>query len=164
LNFSSEGDGFSKPAKSSNSKPSKDLLDLDFGNPVAQPPPPQRTGKTETPLTIRYNVIYQNDLFLVISSFSSLLLYEFTEASIVKDSEIDSQDRYENTTLSSDFDKEGFSDAFSDFDKELKQEIDAIKKGLDVTELGTSSFSMLLASLARVLFLKVQVFKKTTKV
>ena len=42
----SEGDGgFSKSSKSSNSKPSKDLLDLDFGNPVAQPPPPQRTGK-----------------------------------------------------------------------------------------------------------------------
>ena len=50
--------------------------------------------------------------------------------------------------------KEGFSDAFSDFDKELKQEIDAIKKGLDVTELGTSSFSMLLAShLTLLLFL-----------
>ena len=47
LNFSSEGDGFSKPAKSSNSKPSKDLLDLDFGNPVAQPPPPQRTGNIQ---------------------------------------------------------------------------------------------------------------------
>ena len=162
MNFRSEGDGFSKPAKSSNSKPSKDLLDLDFGNPVAQPPPPQRTGKTETPLKIGYNGIYQNDLFLVISSFSSLLSYEFTEASTVKDSEIDSQDRYENTTLSSDFDKEGFSDAFSDFDKELKQEIDAIKKGLDVTELGTSSFSMLVASLTLVLFLKVQVFKKAT--
>ena len=60
---------------------------------------------------------------------------------MVKDSEIDIQDRYENTTIlsTSDFDtKEGFSDAFSDFDKELKQEIDAIKKGLDVTELGTS--------------------------
>ena len=70
LNFSSEGDGFSKPAKSSNSKPSKDLLDLDFGNPVAQPPPPQRTGKTESPLKIGYNGIYQNDLFLVILSFS----------------------------------------------------------------------------------------------
>ena len=59
LIFSSEGDGFSKPAKSSNSKPSKDLLDLDFGNPVAQPPPPQRTGKTETPL----KMLFKNDLF-----------------------------------------------------------------------------------------------------
>ena len=145
MNFSSEGDGFSKPAKSSNSKPSKDLLDLDFGNPVAQPPPPQRTGKTKTPLKIGYNGIYQNNLFLVILSLSSLFSYEFTEASIVKDSEIDSQDRYENTTLFSDFDKEGFSDAFSDFVKEFKQEMDAKKGGLDVAELGTSSFLMLSA-------------------
>jgi len=47
----SEGDGFSKPAatsKGSNSKPSKDLLDLDFGNPVAQPPPPQRTSASSS--------------------------------------------------------------------------------------------------------------------
>ena len=79
-------------------------------------------------------------------SLSSLFSYEFTEASIVKDSEIDSQDRYENTTLFSDFEKEGFSDAFSDFVKEFKQEMDAKKRGLDVTELGTSSFSMLLFS------------------
>jgi len=62
-----------------------------------------------------------------------------TEASTVKDSGIDSQDRYENTTLSSDFDKEGFSDAFSDFDKELKQEINGMKMGLDVIELAASS-------------------------
>ena len=71
-------------------------------------------------------------------SLSSLLSYEFTEASNVKDSEIEIQDRYENTILSSDFNKDGFSDAFSDFDKELKQEVYAIRKGLDVTELGTS--------------------------
>jgi len=44
----SEGDGFNKSAKSSNSKPSKDLLDLDFGNPVAQPPPPQRTAASSS--------------------------------------------------------------------------------------------------------------------
>ena len=92
MNFSSEGDGFSKPAKSSNSKPSKDLLDLDFGNPVAQPPPPQRTGKTETPLKSGYTGIYQKHLFLVILSLSYLFSYKFTEASTVKDSEIDSQD------------------------------------------------------------------------
>ena len=79
------------------------------------------------------------------------------------DSGIDSQDRYENTTLSSDFGKEGFSDAFSDFDKELKQEINGIKMGLDVIELGTSSFSMLVASLNFVLFLNVQLFKKAKK-
>ena len=120
MNFSSEGDGFSKPAKSSNSKPSKDLLDLDFGNPVAQPPPPQRTGKTKTPLKVNFNGLYQKHLFLVILSLSSLFSYKFTEASTVKDSEIYSQDRYENTTLFSDFDKEGFSDAFSDFVKEFK--------------------------------------------
>ena len=145
MHFSSESDGLSKPAKSSNSKPSKDLLDLDFGNPVAQPPPPQRTGKTKTPLKIGYNGIYQNNLFLVILSLSSLFSYKFTEASTVKDSEIDSQDRYENTTLFSDFEKEGFSDAFSDFVKEFKQEMDAKKGGLDVAELGTSSFLTLLA-------------------
>ena len=70
-----------------------------------------------------------------------LLSYEFTEVSTVKDSEIDSQDdRYENTTLFSDFDKEGFSHAFSDFVKEFKQEMDAKKGGLHVMELGTSSF------------------------
>ena len=136
MNFSSEGDGFSKPAKSSNSKPSKDLLDLDFGNPVAQPPPPQRTGKTETPLKIGF----------IPSNFEFFLLsYEFTEVSTVKDSEIDSQDRYENTTLFSDFDKEGFTDAFSGFVKEFKQEMDAKKGGLDDAELGTSSFLTLLA-------------------
>ena len=78
------------------------------------------------------------DIWTLILSRSSLLSYEFTEASNVKDSEIEIQDRYENTILSSDFNKDGFSDAFSDFDKELKQEVDAIKKGLDVTELGTS--------------------------
>ena len=50
-----------------------------------------------------------------------LLSYEFTEASEVNDSEIDSQGRR-------------FSEVFSDFDKELKQmEIDAIKK--EVSEL-----------------------------
>ena len=101
---------------------------------------------------------------LVISRFSSLFSYEFTEASTVQDSEIEIQDRYENTVLSSDFNKEGFSDAFSDFDKELKQEIDGIKKGLNVTELGISSFSMLSASLTLVFFPKVQVFKKATKI
>jgi len=37
----SEGD--SKPITKPNSKPSNDLLDLDFGSPVAQPPPPERT-------------------------------------------------------------------------------------------------------------------------
>ena len=99
----------------------------------------------------------------IISSFPTFHSYEFTEASTVKDSGIDSQDRYENTTLSSDFGKEGFSDAFSDFDKELKQEINGIKMGLDVIELGTSSFSMLVASLNFVLFLKVQLFKQAKK-
>ena len=45
----SEGDGgFSKSSKNPNSKPSKDLLDLDFGNPVAQPPPPQRTAASSS--------------------------------------------------------------------------------------------------------------------
>ena len=78
------------------------------------------------------------NIWTLILSLSSLISYEFTEASNVKDSEIEIQDRYENTILSSDFNKDGFSDAFSDFDKELKQEVDAIKKGLDVTELGTS--------------------------
>jgi epsin len=32
-----------EPKKNSNSRPSTDLLDLDFGSPVAQPPPPERT-------------------------------------------------------------------------------------------------------------------------
>ena len=42
----SEGD--SKPITKPNSKPSNDLLDLDFGSPVAQPPPPERTiGKSD---------------------------------------------------------------------------------------------------------------------
>ena len=63
-------------------------------------------------------------------SLSSLLSYEFTEASNVKDSEIEIQDRYESTILSSDFNKDGFSDAFSDFVKEFKQEMDAKKRGI----------------------------------
>ena len=85
-------------------------------------------------------------IYLLLNCFNQtlvLLSYEFTEASIVTNSEIEIQDRNENTSSSSDSDKEGFSDAFSDFDKELKQEI---KKGLDVTELGASSFSMLVLS------------------
>ena len=96
-----------------------------------------QTKKDQTFWRGVYNGVYQNDLFLVISRFSSLFSYKFTEASTVKDSEIEIQDRYENTVLSSDFNKEGFSDAFSDFDKELKQmEIDAIKK--EVSELNAA--------------------------
>lgn len=35
-------------SKSNNSKPLDDLLDLDFGNPVAQPPPPTRTAASSS--------------------------------------------------------------------------------------------------------------------
>lgn len=48
-----EADGFTSAAGlasgiHSNSKPSSDLLDLDFGNPIAQPPPPQRTAASSS--------------------------------------------------------------------------------------------------------------------
>ena len=81
-----------------------------------------------------------------------LLSYEFTEASIVTNSEIEIQDRCENTSSSSDSDKDCYTDLFS-----------ALKHHFKVTErlqaeLGTSSFSMILAShLTLLLFLfKIQ--------
>ena len=46
--FSTEADGGRKASKPNNSKPLDDLLDLDFGNPVAQPPPPTRTAASSS--------------------------------------------------------------------------------------------------------------------
>ena len=82
-------------------------------------------------------------IYLLLNCFNQtlvLLSYEFTEASTLTDSEIDSQGRR-------------FSEVFSDFDKELKQmEIDAIKKELDVSLDTTSLISMLLHKKASELY------------